>query len=138
ANILNPEDEGSDFENVKFTGDWFTEIATKRELEGDLEWLAKQIGNESHSVALALTKRWQSASPPKLKNPPQGDTKRPNGRVLRVLRRPINGLLLIYPLLPPSEVVTHQGENKIPEPTGLSESGPPVIGVALSFPVSAT
>ena len=138
ANILNPEDEAADFKNVKFTGDWFTEISTKRELGEDLEWLATQIGEESRSVALGLTKRWQSTTPPKLRTPPQGDTKRPNGRVLRVLRRPVNGLLLIYPLLPPSDVVTHQGENEVLEPTGLRESGPPVVGIALSFPVSAT
>jgi len=53
-----------------------------------------------------------------------------------VLRRPENGLLHIYPLLPPTKVVPEQ---PIPEePTGLKPDGPPIVGVALSFPTSAT
>lgn len=138
ANILNPEDEASDFEAAAFSEEWLTDISAKLELKDDLEWLAEQVGENARSVALSLTKRWQSTSPPKLKNPPQGDTKRPNGRVLRVLRRPNNGLLLIYPLLPPSNVITHLGENEVLDPTGLKSSDSPIVGIALSFPTSAT
>jgi len=136
ANILNPEDEALDFEGVRFDQDWFDEISDKEELDPDLEWLGEQIGREARAVALDLTLRWQGTDPPKVKLPSKGATKRPNGRVIRVLRRRRNGLLLIYPLIPPSSVRVADGAPE--EPTGLDPSGMPVIGVALSFPTSNT
>ncbi len=135
ANILNPVDEARDFTG-SFDQVWFDAVAGKRELVGDITWLQEQIGRNALEVALELTRRWQQTEPPKIRKPAEGETKRANGRVLRVLRRPENGLLLIYPLLPPTKVVP---EKPIPEePTGLKPDGPPIVGVALSFPTSAT
>ena len=91
---------------------------------------------ELGDVALELTRQWQQTVPPKLRVPEKGETKRPNGRVLRLLRRRSHGLLLIYPVKPPTVV---KGENNMPDsPTGMAEIGIPVIGVALSFPTSDT
>lgn len=125
ANILSPKDEATDFEGTRFERDWFEVIASKLELAPDVEWLEQQIGREAEQVALDLTVRWQQTEPPKIKAPATGQTKRPNGRVLRVLRRPTHGLLLIYPLEPLADA-------------GVDPNGPPVIGVALSFPASKT
>ena len=91
---------------------------------------------QAAQVALALTRRWQEGESPKLRNPVKGKTTRANGRVLRVLRRPENGLLLIYPVLPPKEVKFDDG--RPPENTGFDPLGPPVIGVALSFLTAVT
>jgi hypothetical protein len=81
------------------------------------------VGKAAWDVALGLTLEWQKTSPPKIRPPGKGETKRPNGRVLRVLRRRSHALLLIYPLAPLQEV-------------GLKSDGPPAIGLALSFPTS--
>jgi hypothetical protein len=142
ANILSPADEawdfkiGADGKTSTFDRSWFDSICGKLELPEDVDWLASQIGQSAENVALALTRRWQEGDRPKIRKPAAGDTQRPNGRVLRILRRVVNGLLLIYPVLPPHEVredVT--GRSKT---TGLNPSGPPMIGVALSFPTSET
>jgi hypothetical protein len=137
ANILSPADEGWDFEGQAFTQDWFDGIADKPELAADLDWLNDQIGDDdARDVALELTRRWQQTVPPKLRASEKGETKRPNGRVLRLLRRRSHGLLLIYPVQPPTVV---KGENNMPDsPTGMADMGIPVIGVALSFPTSDT
>jgi hypothetical protein len=136
ANILNPADEGRDFAGRSFDPAWLGAVAGKRELAADFEWLQAQVGGDAASVALALTRRWQEGDSPKIRKPVQGETTRANGRVLRVLRRPDEGLLLIYPVLPPTQVEFDGG--RPPEPTGLDPVGPPVIGVALSFPTSET
>lgn len=136
ANILNPADEGRDFAGRVFDQTWFDAVAGKRELAEDSEWLRGKVGQDSAEIALALTRRWQEGDSPKLRKPVTGETTRPNGRVLRVLRRPENGLLLIYPVLPPGEVKID--DRSPPEPTGLDPAGPPIIGVALSFPTSET
>jgi len=123
ANILNPADEASDFEGQTFTQEWFDSVSEKPELQNDLVWLQGQVGKVAWDVALGLTLEWQKTSPPKIRPPSKGETKRPNGRVLRVLRRRSHALLLIYPLAPLQEV-------------GLKSDGPPAIGLALSFPTS--
>ncbi len=136
ANILSPADEGWDFEEQSFTKEWSDSIADKPELAPDLDWLKNQIGGDARDIALELTRRWQQTEPPKLRVPEKGETKRPNGRVLRLLRRRSHGLLLIYPVQPPTVV---KGENKMPDsPTGILDTKTPVIGVALSFPTSDT
>lgn len=134
ANILNPGDEARDF-NTHFDRSWFDAISNKQELEDDLAWLEEQIDRPASDVALDLTLRWQDGDSPKLRRPSAGSSQRANGRVLRVLRRPDRGLLLIYPLAPPLEVVADSG---VKESTGLMTDGAAIIGVALSFPVSAT
>ncbi len=136
ANILSPADEGWDFAGLDFDREWFESIVSKPALAPDLEWLETQIGEKASKVALNLTLRWQQTDPPKIKPPEKEETKRPNGRVLRLLRRPTHGLLLIYPLQPPTKV---GGENGAPDiETGLKADGTPVIGIALSFPTSDT
>jgi hypothetical protein len=139
ANILSPADEGYDFQEQAFTQEWFDGIADKPELAADLDWLKEQVGDhDARNVALELTSKWQQTVPPKLRLRETGDSKpkRPNGRVLRLLRRRSHGLLLIYPLQPPTVV---EGENRMPDsPTGMVETGDPVIGVAVSFPTSDT
>jgi hypothetical protein len=136
ANILNPADEASDFEDQIFDAEWHAAVAGKQELEADRDWLSNQVGAKATDVALDLTRRWQSTDPPKIRRPTSGDgPRRPNGRVLRVLRRQTNGLMLIYPLVPPTEV---KEADRPPEATGIDASGPPILGIALSFPTSST
>ncbi len=136
SNILNPEDESADFDGM-FDQAWFDSISQKEELADDLEWLREQCGQEARTVAVELTRRWQRTDPPKLRRPPEGNvTTRPNGRVLRTLRPPDRGLLLIYPVRQPT-IVRRDVEPK-EEKTNLDPNGPPIIGVALSFPLSAT
>jgi hypothetical protein len=132
ANILSPTDEAEDFVERVFDSVWLSAVAGKRELRDDVEWLRSQVGKAAEQVALELTLRWQAADPPKIRPPAKGRTQRPNGRILRVMRMPTNGLLLVYPVVPPETV---EGDST---PTGLSSSGTPLIGVALSFPTSET
>ena len=135
SNILSPKHEACDFRGRIFNLEWFESVAGKRELAEDNEWLQMQIGEDADDVALALTHRWQAGETPKIRKPVSGGTSSlANGRVLRVLRRPQEGLLLIYPVLPPCQV--EFGDGRLPESTGLDPNGPPVIGVAISFPTS--
>jgi hypothetical protein len=136
SNILNPENESLDFEGEKFSREWFEAIEEKLEFSRDLGWLEEQIGRDADDVALELTLRWQQTEPPRIKKPLKGETKRANGRVLRALRRRSDGLLLIYPVLPPPKVPAKDG--RAAEMTGLDPAGDPIIGVALSFPTSDT
>ncbi len=137
ANILSPGDEALDFGDRLFDREWLQSIREKPELADDLSWLSENLGQTAREVALALTIRWQDHDPPKVRRPVRGRTDRPNGRVLRSLRSPQNGLLLIYPLLRPEKV-------RLPdppggdEPTGFDSSDPPIIGIAISFPTSET
>lgn len=135
ANILNPADEGIDFVGQTFTAEWCAAISRKLELEGDEHWLSEQVGKDAEAVALDLTRRWQNSPTPKIRKPPSGEPDRPNGRVLRTLRKEANGLLLVYPVMPPTQVEPAGGPV---EPTDLDPKGLPIIGIALSFPVSAT
>jgi|CXWL01.1.fsa_nt_gi hypothetical protein len=135
ANILNPADEARDFVGRKFDRSWLEQIADKQELGNDLDWLGAQLERPGEEVALELTLRWQQTEPPKIKKPIKGQTSRANGRILRLLRPIRRGLLLIYPVLPPSHVSV---ESLPSETTGLDPSGLPIIGIALSFPTSDT
>jgi len=127
ANVQSPGDEGLDFVGQAFNRAWYDSICDKPGFSSvDLAYLQEQasVGTDADKVALGLTLRWQQADPPKLRPPKDGaSAARANGRVLRLLRRKTHGLLLIYPLLPPEQV-------------GADTSGPPIIGLALSFPTS--
>lgn len=129
ANIQSPGDEGLDFVGQPFTQEWYESICDKPGLGPvDLAYLQEQAnrGADADKVALGLTLIWQQTDPPKLRPAKDGTTiTRANGRVLRLLRRKSHGLLLVYPLLPPEQV-------------GADTSGPPIIGLALSFPTSDT
>ena len=66
--------------------------------------------------ALARTIAYWKANPGRVKNEPD----KPAGPVIREMRSPQNGLLLIYPIKPPVE------------------GGTPLMGFAVSFPKSGT
>jgi len=125
ANLLSPDHEALDFKGQTFDQEWFDAISDKFDLAADVVWLREQVGRDAARVALDLTVRWQHTEPPKIRPPAQGETKRANGRVLRVLRRRSHGLLIIYPLEPLAAA-------------GVGASGPPVISLSLSFPTSDT
>jgi hypothetical protein len=138
--ILNPLDEGRDFMGRYFDRKWFESVFGKTDLDDDYDWLEEQIGQVADAVALRLTNRWLEAG--KIRKPKAEVYDRPNGRVLRVLRPRERGLLLIYPLQPPEGIKEREekeGRKGRPfELTGLKKDGPPIIGVALSFPSSST
>jgi hypothetical protein len=136
SNILSPADESLDFYGLNFDRQWFDLVCEKPDLADDLEWLEKQVSAKAAAdkVALELTNLWMEAG--KIRRPKSGKYERPNGRVLRVLRPREQGLLLIYPILPPRIVKERDGRPE--EKTGLTENGTPIIGVALSFPSSET
>ena len=134
SNIISPTDEVLDFDKQVFTQEWFDRIAGKPDLRDDNDWLKGGIGRDANEIALDLTRRWQQMTPPKLKMPEKGQTIRPNGRVLRLLRRRSHGLLLIYPIQPPA--IVKGGNGMADSQTGMVDSGKPVIGVVLSFPTS--
>jgi hypothetical protein len=142
SNILSPADEARDFIGLDFDRQWFDAVCWKADLLDDREWLAEQADLKcgADHVALELTRRWLKAG--KLRKPKSGNYDRPNGRVLRVLRPKERGLLLIYPLKPPVEITelaaTKDRRSRKHELTGLGKGGPPIIGVALSFPSSDT
>lgn len=125
SGFVNPSDEARDFSDTEFTREWFESIRSKAELSDDVGWLEGLISHPADDVALKLTERWQKATPPKIKSSGQGRPDRANGRVVRVLRQRSHGLLMIYPIEPM-------------EAAGLDPNGPPVIGIALSFPTSDT
>jgi hypothetical protein len=124
SNILNPADEAIDLEGQVFDEAWMNAIAGKPELSGDLIWLSDQLGREVWDVAVDLTRRWQNSEPPKLRSKENDVVRRPNGRVVRVMRKRTSGLLLIYPL--------------DPKLAGIEQENDAVIGLALSFPTSET
>lgn len=140
ANLLSPKDEALDYLGASgsepvFERAWFESIIGKRELADDIEWLQERVGERAYDVAMDLTRRWQDTSPAKIRKPPKGSSARPNGHVLRVLRPTSHGLLLIYPIIRPAEVVI-QEEPLRTEQTGLDPMDSPMIGIALSFPSS--
>lgn len=138
ANILGRGDDALDFVGRRFDRAWLDAVIAKPELEADREWLEAQLGQDAWDVSLALTLLWQGPDVQKVRRPQAGRTEHPNGHVVRVLRPPRTGLLLIYPLSPPPKIV-HAAALKIAdEPTGLDPNGPPIIGVAASFPTSPT
>jgi hypothetical protein len=124
ANIQSPGNEALDFAE-KLNAEWLSEIEWKQEFsQRDLEVLRRgeREGLTAEVVAIELTRAWQNSQPPRLRKPKDGaDVSRANGRILRMMRRKRNGLLLIYPIAHPK-----------PGP----ESFEPIIGLALSFPTS--
>jgi hypothetical protein len=136
SNILSPSDEARDFKDLTFDRTWYDEIRLKLDLADDSSWLEEQAasGRNAEDVALELTNRWMKAK--KIREPKTGKYVRPNGRVLRVMRPRSQGLLLIYPLQPPTRVKVRDGRSE--ELSGLNGHGVPIIGVALSFPSSDT
>lgn len=118
ANIIDPGHQSLDLDGKTFDEHWIEELQSKKGLTADAEWLRGQVGRKARDAAMELTRRWAERGA--LKNPSEGY---PNGRVAREIRPKSKGLLLIYPLMAKSQ---------------QAGSGPPLIGVALSFPTSDT
>ena len=136
ANILDPDDESLDLGGTKLTAELASELAAKPALRLDAEFLHEHVGKDLREVAVLLTRKRVAQDPERWRNKP--DTKRPNGRIVRELRPKSRGLLLIYPLRQPEEVPKDDELGRPAEKTGLDPDGPPVIGLALSFPTSET
>jgi hypothetical protein len=122
ANILSPEHQALDLKDMPFTQNSVEEAAASAVIAADVEELGDGGWSNLAELALAITHR-------RIENGRlHGDVKTnkvANGRVVRELRPKKCGLLLVYPLAPLSDV-------------GLSSDGPPIIGIALSFPASDT
>ena len=118
ANIIDPGHQSLDLDGQILDARWIEGLQAKSGLSADVEWLRAQVGRKARDSAMELTKRWAERGD--LKKPSEGY---PNGRVAREIRPKSKGLLLIYPLMA-------KGQS--------ANSGPPLIGVALSFPTSDT
>ena len=136
ANILSPEDEALDLRGTKLTAELTAELAAKPALRMDAEFLHEHVGKDLREVAVLLTRKRIAQDPERWRGKP--DTERPNGRIVRELRPKSRGLLLIYPLRQPDEVPDDKELGRAKEKTGLDPNGPPIIGLALSFPTSET
>lgn len=132
ANILSPKDEAADLRSITATRELLASLvgAQPEDADDDEVSVAGAIPRTLADVALEITRRRIAAGT--LRGSER--TSVANGRVIRELRPKTMGLLLVYPLIPPSTV--KDGETSTP--TGLSEDGPPIVGVALSFPASDT
>jgi hypothetical protein len=134
ANLLNPEDEASDLVGQRFDASWLASIADKPELAEDLDFLQQQVTEEKNvdEVAKALTIRWRTSTPPKLRGSRSGGVPadRANGRIIRLLRRRSHGLLMIYPM-------SLKDDKKGVETPAVNPFRP-MIGVAVSLPTSHT
>lgn len=102
----------------------------------DVEFLQSHIGKDLREVGVLLTRKRIEQDPERWRGSP--DTDRPNGRIVRELRPKSRGLLLIYPLRQPEIVPEDKELSRPAEPTGLDPNGPPIIGLAFSFPTSET
>jgi hypothetical protein len=133
SNLLNPVDEGWDFQGRVFDAEWFAQIADKPELAEDLEFLEEQATQrrDALDVVIDLTRRWQQSTPPKIRPPRDGASasNQVNGRVIRLLRPRSQGLVLIYPMVLDTK---DSSEDPRANPTK------PMIGVAVSLPTSHT
>lgn len=136
ANILSPENESLDLKGIILTAELAAELAQKPALRLDVEFLNSHIGKDLREVGVLLTRKRIAQDPERWRG--SVDTDRPNGRIVRELRSKSRGLLLIYPLRQPGEVPKDEKRSRPAEPTGLDPSGPPIFGLALSFPTSET
>ena len=137
ANILSPMDESLDLKDTILSSRLAADLAAKPALALDAEFLQAHVGRNLREVAVLLTRERVEKDPERWRNKP--DTTVPNGRIVRELRPKSDGLLLVYPLRPPSEVPEDKGPPYRPaESTALNPNGPPIIGLALSFPTSET
>lgn len=136
SNILSPEDESIDLRSIPMTAEIAAELAFKRTLMSDHEFLQEHLGSTLREVAIGLTRKRIQEDPQRWRGNPTTD--RPNGRIVRELRPKSRGLLLIYPLAQQATVPADNKSGRPAEPTGMNPKGPPIIGVALSFPTSDT
>jgi len=134
ANILSPSDEARDLD-IEATEAVIDHLRLKPSAAELLEGVTVLPGQTVRDIALEITRRKAAAGELQRTRP---DTEVPNGRIVRELRSKSNALLLIYPMQPPEYVAEDVDGDAKREPTGLQTDGPPLIGVALSFPTSDT
>jgi hypothetical protein len=126
SNIINPPDQALDFDDEVFDDAGIRLVLAKqifKDREQDRQLVQSASGRLIRDVALDLSvMRWKRGELRGKKEP-----EIPNGRVLRELRPEKRGLMLLYPL------TWHDDKKK---PYANIESSCPIIGFALSFPVS--
>jgi len=128
SNIINPPDQALDFDDQALDEELATRVLAKRAFGGpsrqpDRELIMNSGGRRIRDLALELTKaRWQRGEIRGDKEPAT-----PNGRVIREMRPETRGLMLLYPLTWHDEKGVHYANIEVEKP---------IIGFALSFPVS--
>lgn len=145
ANILSPRDQSLDLADFVFTPELAAKLAAKpRFTDEERAWLKDEATRTEcrtlDGVALALARKRALAAGGDAAAKAEQIEFAP-GEIVRELRPKTHGLLLIYPLEQPKQVPAHmEQEMQIspPEETDLDPAGPPVIGLALSFPSSET
>jgi len=128
SNIINPPDQALDFDDQVLDEELASRILAKRAFGGpgrlpDRELILGSVGRRVRDVAVELTKtRW-------MRGEIRGDQEpvTPNGRVIRELRAENMGLMLLYPLTWHDEKGARYANIEVEKP---------IIGFALSFPVS--
>ena len=128
SNIINPPDQGLDFDDHVMDEALIKRILAKRAFGGphrqpDRDLIQASSGRLVRDVALDLSvTRWKRKE---IRGDNEPNT--PNGRVIRELRPETRGLMLLYPL-------TWYDANQIR--FANVECDKPFVGFALSFPVS--
>ncbi len=142
ANILSPRDESLDLADFRLTPALAdTLIAKPRLTDGERAWLLDQATAKTprtlEKIALALAGNRTAAESVASIEAPELDVA--PGFIVRELRPKTHGLLLIYPLVQPDKIPERKKNNVVVAPEeeiDLDPAGPPVIGLALSFPSS--
>jgi hypothetical protein len=146
ANILSPRDQSLDLADFAFTPELAASLAAKPGFTAEeRNWLGDEATRaETRSldqVAVALARRRALAKGGEAAAKAEQIEFAP-GEIARELRPKTHGLLLIYPLEQPGKVPALLDQSGVEigprEETGLDPAGPPVIGLALSFPSSET
>jgi hypothetical protein len=141
ASIYSPRDEALDLNDFILTPELAAALAQKpvwRETER--AWLHDQATAPRSLDLLARDLAEQRAVQ---EEPPSPAPEIVPGDVVRSLRPKTHGLLLIYPLIQPKEVPAQKTKDGLiiveAQPmSGMDESGPPSVGLAISFPASET
>ena len=145
ANILSPRDQSLDLTNFVFTPVLASKLAAKPGFTAEERiWIEQEASRTEtwtlEQIAVALARRRALAEGGEAAAKVEQIEFAP-GEIARELRPKTHGLLLIYALEQPGEVPAQieRGVQIAPrEETGLDPVGPPVIGLAISFPTSET
>lgn len=145
ANILSPRDQSLDLLDCDFTPDLAAKIAAKPGFsDEERDWLkAEATRTEPRTlaeIAIALAKKRTIMEDGNAADKANQMEFAP-GEIVRELRPKTHALLLIYPLEQPEKLPALEQDGVIIAPaeeTGLDPAGPPVIGLAISFPSSET
>jgi hypothetical protein len=142
ASIYSPSDEALDLGDFILTPELAAALVKKLTWNDDERaWLHDQA-----TTARPLDKIAQDLAARRAakEDPPRGTPETVPGEIVRALRPKTHGLLLIYPLVQPTEVPQKETKEGVvvalaqPFPPGMDPAGPPSVGLALSFPSSET